>query len=151
MASRISVRNEHRSCRLDERLVERIAGHILRILGEEAALEFLFTDRRAIRAMNRRFKDCDRPTDVLSFRLDCGSAGCIGHIAISLDAARMNSRRFGTAPGDEVIRYVIHGILHFLGYRDSNAAGRVRMNRKETEILQILCMKEHLSKVLTRR
>jgi len=68
-----------------------------------------------------------------------------------LDRALENSRIFGTKFEDEVVLYVIHGILHLSGYDDETHDKQRRMSKKQDEILKYLWKKENLSKVLTPR
>ena len=82
----------------------------------------------------------------MSFNLDD-----IGEIFVSTDTAFRNSKVFGTEFCEEITLYLIHGILHILGYRDESVKEKAGMSRKESEILKCLCGREDLSKVLTRR
>ena len=59
-------------------------------------------------------------------------------IFISTETAARNARRFNTSLDDEVTLYLIHGILHLLGFDDHAPKDIARMRRKEQEILKIL-------------
>lgn len=80
-----------------------------------------------MRALNRQYHRTDLPTDVLAF--DYGDRRA--DIIISLDTARRNSRLYKTKFKDEVLLYVIHGILHLAGYSDLKLKERERMFRKQ--------------------
>lgn len=110
------------------------------------SLEILFVGDRDIRKLNKRFKGRGDATDVLSFGL-----GAMGLIAISLDTASRNAKIFGTLLHEEVVRYIVHGILHLFGYDDDTRLHRLEMAGKEDIILRSLCANTNLSKVLTRR
>ena len=155
MGSEIAVANLNSSYRVNSRLVRRIAIGVLKIVKKagRARLAFIFLDDKAIRRINKRFKNSDRPTDVLSFSLGPearGTGRCLGEIYISIDRAAVQSKIFGARPAEEVVRYIIHGMLHLFGYDDMTRAGRLRMSAKEDEVLVWLARKEELSKVLTR-
>lgn len=140
------VRNLNKKFRINEVLVGRLADKIAGILKRAPSeIEIVFLSDRAIRSVNKRFKGRDRATDVLSFDLD----GTV-EILISSDTALKNSRVFGVSCGEELIRYVVHGMLHVSGYDDRTVSQKRRMFRKEGDILKILCAKTELSKVLTR-
>ena len=140
--------NHHKSYKPNERLLKKIASHILNFCkpSKKIELEIIFLDDKEIKALNKKYKKEDHPTDVLSFDLDAA-----GEIFISLDRALENSRIFGTKFEDEVALYVIHGILHLSGYDDETPRDKRRMSEKQDEILKYLWKKENLSKVLTPR
>ena len=75
-------------------------------------------DDRVISELNRKFRNKNKPTDVLAFPY--GKAllkrDIIGDVIISQDTARKNAERFGAAYRRELKRLVIHGALHVLGY-----------------------------------
>ena len=144
----ITVCNLNKKHRINERFVGKLARSILKILKKSSniQLEIVFLNDRAIKLLNRRYKGADRATDVLSFDL-----GSCGQILISSDMALRNSRVFNTALEKELILYVIHGILHLFGYDDEKPKERLRMFRKQDFVMEMLCAKISLSKVLTRR
>lgn len=151
----ITVANLNSSYRVNIRIVKRIVREVLKILNSSRAisLSFIFLDDAAIRRINKRFKNSDRPTDVLSFSLeDEGfyTGVRLGEIYISIDRAAVQSRTFRADIAEELTRYVIHGMLHLFGYDDMTGLERSRMSEKEDEILEWLSGKETLSEVLTR-
>ncbi|MFA6321329.1 MAG: rRNA maturation RNase YbeY [Candidatus Omnitrophota bacterium] len=153
----LTILNLHRAYKINERLVKRIVTYILRRVfpGGKTELGFIFLTDRKIRTLNKKYKGEDRATDVLSFDLSVreahSSVPLSGEIYISVDKARKNSKIFNTRFKEEFVLYVIHGILHLVGYDDESPKDRVRMEKKQEEMLKILCRKENLSKVLTRR
>jgi probable rRNA maturation factor len=80
-------------------------------------LSLLFCDDAYIRDLNKRFRDKDEATDVLSFSLgeQDGERYLPGDIVISLETLRENAAYFGISEDEEVRRLVIHGILHLDG------------------------------------
>jgi probable rRNA maturation factor len=94
-------------------------------------------DDRRIAALHERFMGDDRPTDVLTFDLrDDPEADVIeGEIVVSADTARREARRRGLSPDEELLRYVIHGVLHLCGLDDHTPAERRRMRREENRVL----------------
>lgn len=114
-----------------------------------SVLSIVFVSSQKIRALNKKFLNRTYATDVLAF--DLGSNGSvrpkqarkirreiIGDIVISTDAVKQNSRRFKTTEQHELVLYVIHGILHLLGYDDHQPKDIGRMRSKEQEILNHL-------------
>ena len=119
-----------------------------------ADLELIFLDDKAMKIFNKRYASRDSSTDVLSFRIDrreFGQKRFLGEIIISLDAALKNSKVYGTDFTEEVLLYVIHGILHLFGYDDGNPRDSREMARKQNRILDKLCSCRDLSEVLMPR
>lgn len=115
--------------------------------------------------MNRVYRGIDRTTDVLSFpqaeaageqpgmRAPQGERGCpcregaegvaafpLGDIVISLPQARRQAEEYGVSLYDEIVRLLVHGLLHLFGY-DHERGGyeAVRMRRREMELAEALC------------
>jgi len=65
-----------------------------------------------------------------------GNARLHGEILISMDDALAQARQFRTSWQSELVRYIIHGLLHLQGYDDLSASDRVRMKRREDQLLQ---------------
>ena len=82
--------------------------------GESAELSVTFLTAESMRAMNRDYHGVDDLTDVLAFGL--GEDPLVGDIYISPEAAEASARELGLDPGEEILRLVIHGILHLLGH-----------------------------------
>lgn len=96
-----------------------------------------------MRRLNREYRGVDRDTDVLAFpsgeRLAVGVGDpLVGDIVISVDRARTHARRWGTTMNDELLLYLVHGILHCLGFRDDTPALRKKMAREQELILREL-------------
>ncbi len=82
----------------------------------------LVPDQR-IRALNRRFRRNDRPTDVLSFPAE--ERGRLGDIVIGIGVARSQAQAAGHSLGAELRVLALHGLLHLLGYDHERDAGRM--------------------------
>jgi len=77
----------------------------------------------------------DCPTDVIAFDLSDAGGGFSADLAISTDTAVRNARIFKTCVTYEVYLYVIHGILHLLGFRDSTDRQKKLMEEKANQII----------------
>ena len=112
---------------------------------EEAVLSFVFVTAQRIRFLNAKYLDHHYVTDVITFDYSDGGNILIldGEIIISTDAVCQNARTFKTSQCDELGLYVIHGILHLIGYEDGVRGDRIKMRNKEKEILKYLghCIK----------
>lgn len=120
-----------------------LAKDALTALGRpRASISIVLTDDETVRALNRDFREVDRPTDVLSFPLadaaqlrDPGAAIFLGEIYISLETARAQARAARRPFGREVAHLTVHGILHLLGHDHRAPAERRRMADLERDLL----------------
>jgi probable rRNA maturation factor len=88
----------------------------------------LVPDRR-IHALNRQFRQKDRPTDVLSFPAE--EPGQLGDVVIALGVARRQAVAAGHPIGTELRILALHGLLHLLGYDHEQDDGRMeRLERR---------------------
>jgi len=100
----------------------------------------VLVDDDAIADLHERFMGLPGPTDVLTFDLrdDPDQAEIEGEITISVDTARRQARQYRAGQTEELLRYVIHGVLHLSGYDDDTPARRRRMRREENRVLELL-------------
>jgi len=103
--------------------------------GGSGYINICFTDDALIKKFNAKFRQNDSSTDVLAFDLNDDRIGKIllADIMISTDTAVNNAVKFNTNPEYELMLYVTHGILHILGYGDSDKAQKNQMRKKELE------------------
>jgi len=117
---------------------------ILKSFGiDNAELSITFATDSEIKALNKIYRHRAAPTDVLSFSMREGKriardSDILGDIVISVDRARAQAKTFGTSFKEEMKLYIIHGVLHLLGYDDEEPAARKKMRRKEQELLNII-------------
>jgi len=100
-----------------------------------ASISLALVDDPAIARLNRRFLDHAGPTDVLSFLLEHAPGRLEGEVVVSAETARREAPHYGWTPEDELLLYVVHGVLHLAGYDDRSAAGRARMSARQGAIL----------------
>jgi probable rRNA maturation factor len=96
-----------------------------------------------MRSLNARYRGVDRPTDVLSFPMLEGGktdgALLLGDIVICVPKAAAQAQEHGVRLYDEILRLLVHGFLHLLGYdHEKNASQRKRMEKRERELLHAL-------------
>jgi probable rRNA maturation factor len=108
---------------------------------QNVELNIVVVSNQKIRAINRQFLKKDNVTDVIAFGNDGAGGGFLdkdflGDIAISSDRAYKNAKLYGVSFDEEVMLYVIHGILHLTGYDDMTEKKRARMKIKEKELLE---------------
>ena len=109
-----------------------------------------FTDNEGIRELNKKFREMDKPTDVLSFPLFDFEGECeeppideiisnLGDIVISLERAKEQAEEFGHSFKREVAFLTVHSMLHLLGYdHERSEEEDVEMRAKQSEIMKIM-------------
>jgi rRNA maturation RNase YbeY len=70
-----------------------------------------------------------------------------GEIFVCVDEAVWQAQKFGASWQSEVVRYIVHGILHLLGFDDASVAARRKMKREENRRLRELSRRFALSKL----
>jgi probable rRNA maturation factor len=103
---------------------------------KRASVSVALVDDATIHALNRRHLGHDWPTDVLSFPLsEPGEEELTGALVISAQMAAATAREFGGDPWAELALYLVHGLLHLCGLDDQTPGERLRMRRREEEVL----------------
>jgi rRNA maturation RNase YbeY len=118
---------------------ERFARRVLEEHAVESyAISISFVNDPEITKLNKERLNRDGPTDVIAF--DLSEPGLpfekVGDIYISKNTAERNSARFKVEPEEEMLRLVIHGVLHVLGYRDGGPAEALRMKRAQEKVIK---------------
>jgi len=103
-------------------------------LGE---VSYIFCDDNYLHKLNVQFLDHDTLTDIISFDNSLGKQ-VHGEIYISIDRVRENASQFSDSFIDELHRVIIHGMLHFCGYKDKTQEEEKMMRMKENEALLLL-------------
>jgi probable rRNA maturation factor len=90
-----------------------------------------------ITGVNRRFLGHAGATDVISFDLsDKDIPGLCAQLVVCGDVAVQQAKDRGLKARDELMLYVIHGLLHLMGYEDTSIRGGARMHAREEELLR---------------
>jgi len=137
----IEVLNRQRLAFIDASRLSNVADATLIALGRQTdslAVEVI-RDRR-IKQLNRRYRQIDRATDVLSFPSDKSAETFahseafrhVGDIAISIDTAIRQAQTAGHSLQRELEELLIHGVLHLCGY--DHETDRGQMNRLELKL-----------------
>lgn len=100
----------------------------------EGEINYVFCDDDYLHKLNVEFLDHDTLTDIISFDYSVGNT-INGDVFISVERVRDNARDFETRFQDELNRVIIHGILHYCGYKDKSAEEEKLMRGKEDDYL----------------
>ena len=97
---------------------------------------YAFFNDNDLKELNVKHLNHDFFTDVISFN-DSKNNVLSGNIAISVDRVKENSIKFKTSFNDEMMRVMVHGLLHFMGYNDSSEEETLLMRNKEDDNLKM--------------
>jgi len=129
------VRNFQKKIPINKKRIKEVIFNALALEGSgiSGEITICFVNDAKIKALNLKYLHKNKPTDVLAF--DMGrppdSRTILADIVISTDTAIRNAGIFKTSPLYELNLYALHGLLHLLGYSDSNPKQRQLMQRKE--------------------
>lgn len=101
--------------------------------GAEGEASVVFVSDGKIRELNRDYRRIDRATDVLSFAMDDDEAnrGVVGDVYISVETALAQAAEQGVPLEEELLRLMIHGLLHLVGHTHDGDDDTKRMRALE--------------------
>ncbi len=97
-------------------------------------LNFVFTGDQQLREINKVYLGHDYFTDVISFDNNAGN-NLNGEIYISIERVKENARNYNVKLSEEVLRVMVHGILHLCGYRDDETKKKEEMFLKQEKLI----------------
>lgn len=117
---------------------ESVSGWISETIQEENCKEgeinYIFCSDDYLHKINLDFLDHDTLTDIISFDYTVGKE-LHGDIYISVDRVKENASDFDVSFRDEMSRVMIHGVLHYCGYKDKSGDDKKQMRSKENYYL----------------
>lgn len=141
MANRVEVRSEVRSARaakLVASLEEWGAGFLATLRLRDSVLSVVVVGDARMRALNSKWREKDKTTDVLSFPFgDAVGPGptMLGDVAICLPVAVRQAKALRTSVDEEARLYLAHGLLHLLGHDHLKPGEARRMAAAEKKLL----------------
>ncbi len=131
-AATISIANTHPHFQIAESLVRDL---VERVCTSEkktvSSISIVLSDHATVHDLNRTYLAHDYETDVLSFPLSDDLSLVEGEIYVDLDTAHERCAEFGATFELETYRYIVHGLLHLLGYTDETPDLKAGMKMKE--------------------
>ena len=113
---------------------------ILKIVNKEnfeiSQINYIFCDDEYLLDLNKKYLNHNYYTDIISFD-DSHEKLLGGDIFISVPRVTDNSNNLNINFIEEMRRVIIHGILHFMGYKDKTEEEQKTMRRKEDECLKL--------------
>ena len=103
-------------------------------------MNVVLVDGDTIQQYNRDFLQHDYPTDTISFPIEDrrGEGHLEGEVLVCTEIAKRRAAEFGWTAEEELLLYVVHGMLHLTGFDDTTSEQQAVMQEKEREYLATL-------------
>ncbi|OCB77189.1 rRNA maturation RNase YbeY [Flavobacterium crassostreae] len=108
---------------------------------KEGEINYIFCDDDYLHKINLEYLDHDTLTDVISFDYTMG-AEISGDCFISVERVADNAKDFKVSFEEELRRVLVHGLLHYCGYKDKDPKDEALMRSKEDEKLSLFHVKQ---------
>lgn len=120
----------------EEAIGKWLSSSILSENKKEGEINYIFCDDEYLTKINIEFLDHDTLTDIVSFDYSVGNE-INGDIFISVERVKDNAADFKVPFDEELKRVMVHGLLHYCGYKDKTEADELLMRNKEDEKLKL--------------
>jgi rRNA maturation RNase YbeY len=101
------------------------------------SLTYIFCSDKFLLGLNQHYLQHNTLTDILSFDYSEENESIQGEIYISIPRVKENARKYSQPFEKEVRRVLVHGLLHFVGYRDKSPSEKAQMRIKEEACLSL--------------
>ena len=151
----VVIANRQRTKKINARLLKQIVGGLFAELKiTEAELGINFVGAKEMAKVNWEFLQHEGSTDVITFdhsekrKAESGKRKLLhGELFVCVDEAVLQAKNFRTSWQSEVVRYIVHGVLHLLGHDDLKPDLRRTMKRKENRLVRRLAEKFSLAQI----
>ena len=103
---------------------------------KEGEINYIFCDDNYLLEINQQYLDHDTLTDIISFDYSVGNE-INGDIFVSVERVKENASDFKVTFHEEIQRVLVHGILHYCGYKDKTESDERIMRFKEEEKMKM--------------
>lgn len=104
---------------------------------EVGEINYIFCDDAYLHKLNVEFLQHDTLTDIISFDNSLGKL-INGDIFISVERVEENAKDFKVSFDEELHRVMIHGVLHYMGFKDKSEDEKQEMRNQENKALSVL-------------
>jgi probable rRNA maturation factor len=154
-ASLLLIANRQRTKKINTRFLKQVAANLfteLEITEVELGINLVGTREMAL--VNETFLQHDGPTDVITFdHRNCEArsakreSNIHGELFICVEVALAQAKEFKSSWQAEIVRYVVHGVLHLLGHDDLKPHLRRKMKREENRLVRRLAKRFSLAQL----
>lgn len=103
----------------------------------EGDINYIFCDDDYLLKLNVEFLEHDTLTDIISFDYTLGKL-ISGDIFISIERVKENAFKFSEILDNEINRVMIHGVLHYIGFKDKTDIEKEKMRVEEDKCLELI-------------
>lgn len=103
---------------------------------KEGDINYIFCDDAYLLDINQQYLNHDTLTDIISFDYSVGNE-LHGDVFVSIERVRDNAVDFDVAFEEELKRVMVHGVLHYCGYKDKTKEDELLMRQKENEKIEL--------------
>ncbi|UCD15171.1 MAG: rRNA maturation RNase YbeY [Candidatus Omnitrophota bacterium] len=136
---KIEITNQQKIKKVNSQELKKYVRKTLNLLGASGSVSILLCDNSFMKKLNKKFFVKNHTTDVISFPLgDVCTPYYLGEVVVSVQEAVRLSKKYGNSWKEELLLYVIHGILHLVGYDDCTKIKKKVMERKQQQLLKLL-------------
>ncbi len=133
----LAICNRQKLIPIDPDWYQQLAEHVLADQPfEQAEISLVFLPADEMRTLNQKHLQHDYVTDVLTFPLGDAAELLEGEIVVCPEFAEQQAVEYNMKLEHEVSLYVVHGLLHLLGYDDKNPADQRVMHAEQERLLQ---------------
>ena len=119
---------------------EQLSNWISRVIAseekKEGEINYIFCDDDYLLNLNEQYLNHDTLTDIISFDYSMGNE-IHGDIFISTERVKDNATDFKVSFEEELMRVMVHGVLHYCGYKDKTEEDEALMRSKEDEKIKM--------------
>ncbi|MEJ0089743.1 MAG: rRNA maturation RNase YbeY [Limisphaerales bacterium] len=154
-SSAIFIANRQRTKKINARLLRQIVdGLFAELKITEAELGINLIGAKEMAKVNWQFLQHEGSTDVITFsykepgaRSQKPEVEIHGELFVCVDETVLQAKNFKTSWQSEIVRYIVHGVLHLLGHDDMKPALRRKMKREENRLLRLLSRRFSLAQI----
>jgi probable rRNA maturation factor len=151
----IVIANRQRTKKINPRFLKQVVEELFAELEvTQAELGINLVGAREMTLVNENFLHHEGSTDVITFdHLDPGpktpdaKLQLHGELFVCVDEAILQAKQFDASWQSEIVRYVVHGVLHLLGHDDLRAVARRKMKREENRLVRVLAKRFSLAQL----
>ena len=121
----------------ETRKIKKLLKKVFKPIEEDKSMQIVLVTQDEIHEMNKKYRDIDRPTDVLSFPNDDESDTSIGDIFISIEQAHKQDLDYEHSFEREIGFLSVHGYLHLKGYDHHTKVDEKIMMEEQERILKL--------------
>ena len=136
MVKNLRIFSSYKKHKINKLVIHKLVNYLtndLDFIVESLPINFISSDQ--IITINKEYLNHNYSTDIITFNYSGSRKNLDGEIFISIDDAKINAKGYNNSLKEELLRLVIHGILHLVGYDDIKTSDFKKMKELENSLL----------------